>query len=196
MPDLLTLDLQEFFEASAARHKHLCPRQILGVRAGLVGARTLGLHVPRRDKRMLIIAETDGCFIDGLEVATGASCGHRTLRVEDYGKIAATFIDVKNNFTVRISPNVDLRHQARMYAPGEKRRYFAQLCAYQIMPDEELFRIQEVRLHRSVQSIISRAGFRVDCEICGEEIINERQVVHEGHVLCQSCAGEGYYSLQ
>ena len=195
MPDLLTLDLQKFLDASAARHNHLCPRQVLGVRAALSGAQTLGLRIPRRDKRLLIISETDGCFVDGLEVVTGTSCGHRTLRVEDYGKIAATFIDVRNDRAVRISLFVNLRHRAWQYSPGEKRRYFAQLGAYQVMPEEELFTKQEVKLHQSIKSILSRAGIRVDCEICGEEIVNERHVFQEGQILCRSCAGGGYYSL-
>lgn len=195
MPELLSIDLQGLFQASAARHKHLCPRQILGVRAAIFGARTLGLRVPRRDKRLLIISETDGCFVDGLEVVTGASCGHRTLRIEDYGKIAATFIDVKTEHAIRISPAVNLRDRAWHYAPGEKRHYFAQLCAYQIMPEDELFNLQHVRLRKSIKAILSRPGIRVDCEHCGEEIVNERQVYQEGRSLCRSCAGEGYYFL-
>jgi formylmethanofuran dehydrogenase subunit E len=115
------------------------------------------------------------------------------LRVEDYGKIAATFIDVKRDLAIRVSPFIDLRHRAWAYAPEEKRRYFAQLCAYQIMPEEALFEIQEVRLNRSIQSIISRPGIRIDCEECGEEIVNERQVIQDGRILCKSCAGERYY---
>jgi formylmethanofuran dehydrogenase subunit E len=196
MPDSLNLDLQNLYDASAARHRHLCPRQVLGVRTALAGARSLGLQVPRRDKRLLIISETDGCFIDGLEVATGVSCGRRTLRIEDYGKIAATFIDVRKDFAIRISPCADLRHRAWQYAPGEKRHYFAQLFAYQIMPEGELFTCEEVRLRQSIQAIVSRAGIRVDCEACGEEIVNERQVFKEGRIFCRSCAGEGYYSAQ
>jgi formylmethanofuran dehydrogenase subunit E len=196
MPDLLALDFQHFLDASAVRHKHLCPRQVLGVRAALVGTRNLDLKTPRRDKRLLIISETDGCFIDGLEAVTGASCGHRTLRIEDYGKIAATFIDVRNEQAVRVSPAINLRHRAWEYAPGEKRRYFAQLIAYQAMPDEELFTVQNVRLLQSIQSLISRAGVRVDCELCGEEIINEREIYQEGKILCKGCAGDGYYTLK
>jgi formylmethanofuran dehydrogenase subunit E len=75
--------LFERLEESAARHSHLCPRQVLGVRIGLVGAAALGIDAPRLDKRLLVILETDGCFADGVEVTTGCSVGHRTLRVED-----------------------------------------------------------------------------------------------------------------
>jgi len=49
------LSLNEILEISAARHNHLCPRQVLGVRIGLAGAQALGLEIPRSDKRLIVI---------------------------------------------------------------------------------------------------------------------------------------------
>jgi formylmethanofuran dehydrogenase subunit E len=187
------LSLQHVLEQSAARHSHLCPRQVLGARIGLAGAATLNLEVPREDKCLLIIIETDGCFADGIEAATGCTIGHRTLRVEDYGKIAATFVDVKTGQAVRVAPRLDVRERAYACASDERRHYFAQLKAYQVMPDHELLSIQRVQLTTPVEAIVSRAGVRVNCDICGEEIINEREVEHAGMRLCRSCAGQGYY---
>ncbi len=188
-------DIQALLQLSAARHSHLCPRQVLGVRIGLAGAAALGLDVPRKDKRLLVILETDGCFADGVEVATGATVGHRTLRVEDLGKIAATFIDVKSGRAVRVAPRLDVRRRALAYAPEERRHYFAQLKAYQIMPDPELLMLQDVELITPVEAIVSRPVIRTNCQICGEEIINEREIHRDGQVLCRTCAGEGYYRL-
>lgn len=186
-------DLQVFLERSAARHSHLCPRQVLGVRIGLAGAATLGMELPRRDKRLLVIVETDGCFVDGVEVATGCSVGHRTLRVADYGKIAATFVQVETGLAVRVSPQPDVRQRAWKAAPGEKRRYFAQLNAYQHMTADELLSIDKVVLRRSLAEIISRPGLRVPCDGCGEEIINAREIYRDGLCLCRACAGPVYY---
>jgi formylmethanofuran dehydrogenase subunit E len=185
--------INHLLEISSARHSHLCPRQVLGVRMGLAGASALGLDVPRGDKRLLVILETDGCFADGIEAATGCAVGHRTLRVEDYGKIAATFVDVETEQTLRIAPQPDARQKALTYAPGESRHYFAQLQAYQTMPDDELLNFQQVHLTIPVKAIISRAGVRVNCEMCGEEIINEREVFSNGRILCRACAFHGYY---
>ncbi|MCZ7672117.1 MAG: formylmethanofuran dehydrogenase subunit E family protein [Chloroflexi bacterium] len=39
--------------------------------------------------------ETDGCGADGVAVAADCHVGRRTLRVVDYGKMAATFVDVQ-----------------------------------------------------------------------------------------------------
>lgn len=185
--------LQALLQQSSARHSHLCPRQVLGVRVGLAGAAALGLDAPREDKRLLVIVETDGCFVDGVEVATGATVGHRTLRVEDYGKIAATFIHVKTEKAVRVAPQLNVRQKAYTYAPYEKRHYFAQLHGYQLMPDDELLDVHPVRLAAPVGDIISRAGVRVNCALCGEEIINEREQMVEGRLLCRACAGPAYY---
>jgi formylmethanofuran dehydrogenase subunit E len=188
-------DLQAILAESSARHSHLCPRQVLGARIGIAGAAALGLEIPRNDKRLLVIVETDGCFADGVEVATGCTMGHRTLRMEDYGKIAATFVDVKTDRAVRVAPRLDVRERAYAYAPEERRHYFAQLQGYQIMPDEELLFIQEVALKTPAAEIVSRPVVRTNCDRCGEEIINEREVRRDGQVLCRACAEGGYYEL-
>jgi len=188
-----THDLSVILAASSARHSHLCPRQVLGARIGLAGAAALGLDIPRTDKRLLIFVESDGCFADGVEVATGCTLGHRTLRLEDYGKIAAVFVDVTTEQAVRVAPRLDVRERACIYAPDERRHYFAQLHAYQIMPDDELLSLQPVALTTPVAQIVSRPIVRTNCQRCGEEIINEREVVAHGQTLCRSCAGRAYY---
>ncbi len=186
-------NLSKLLEQSSSRHSHLCPRQVLGVRMGLAGLDVLGVKAPITKLTALVIVETDSCFADGIEVSTGATVGHRTLRVNDMGKIAATFVNVKTRRAVRISPALDVRQRAPIYAPHEKRRYFAQLEGYQVMPEEELFRFQEVILQPSLSVILSQPGMLVKCDNCGEEIINEREVVVDGTVLCRTCASQGYY---
>jgi formylmethanofuran dehydrogenase subunit E len=200
----MTTDLKAILERSSSWHKHLCPRQVLGARMGLAGAAALGLagaadydlEMPRRDKRLLVIVETDGCFSSGVEAATGCSVRHRTLRVIDYGKIAATFVDVKTATAVRVAPQLDVRQKAYTYAPDEKKHYFAQLIGYQHMPDAELFTIQPVRLNTDVSQLVSRAGVRVNCAGCGEEIINEREIMRGERPFCTACAGLAYYTAE
>jgi formylmethanofuran dehydrogenase subunit E len=186
-------DLEAILAVSTAHHDHLCPRQILGARLGLAGMAALGIQTEKIDKRTLIIAETDGCFIDGLEAATGASVGHRTLRIEDYGKIGATFIDVRTGRAIRLAPLSGIRARAASLIPDARSRYHAQLDAYQIMPDDEMFSVSAVELTTPVQTLISRPGVRVNCDICGEEIINQREILRNDLTLCCTCAGGGYY---
>jgi formylmethanofuran dehydrogenase subunit E len=189
----MTNEFSELLKRSSARHDHLCPRQVLGVRMGLAGMKAIGLDIPIQKKSALVIIETDGCFADGVEVATGATVGHRTLRIVDLGKIAATFANVKSGLTVRLAPRPDVRQHALEYAPDVKKKYYAQLKGYQVMPEAELFTYKEVLLDPPLQAIISRPGLRAKCTRCGEEIINERQVFVEGKILCRTCAGGSYY---
>jgi formylmethanofuran dehydrogenase subunit E len=188
--------LSDLLQKSSARHSHLCPRQVLGVRIGLAGLEALGLESPVDKNTALIIVESDGCFADGIEVSTGATIGHRTLHMNDYGKMAATFADVKTKRVIRVSPALDIRARAVAYAPDEPRHYFVQLHAYQVMPQAELLRTQEVVLNPSLEELISKPMVRVNCDYCGEEIINEREVNLDEVTLCQTCANNGYYLIK
>lgn len=192
----MTSHLAELLKQSSARHSHLCPRQVLGVRMGLAGLKALGIEAPIKKQIGLVIVETDGCFADGVQVATGAAVGHRTLRVHDLGKIAATIVNVQTGQAIRFSPQPDVRERAVFYAPDLKSRYSIQLHGYQSMPEGELLRFQKVSLQPSLAEIISKPNVRVKCSGCGEEIINERQVKVGNAVLCRACAGMGYYRLQ
>lgn len=185
--------------ASAERHRHLCPRQVLGIRMGLFGLRQLGLldeegHLfENQRKRLLTIMETDGCGADGVAVAVDCHVGRRTLRIVDYGKMAATFADTMTKKAVRVTPAASAREMAAVYAPDASSRWHAYLEAYQVMPDDVLLEWQPVQLSPSVDELISRPGLRAACEQCGEEIINEREVLRNGRILCRSCAGDCYY---
>jgi formylmethanofuran dehydrogenase subunit E len=173
-------------------HKHLCPRQVLGVRMGLYAGKLLRLDLPRDDKQLHVFVETDGCFVDGISVATGCSIGHRTLRLMDYGKVAATFVDTKTKQAIRIWPHSQSRPRALTYAPKAPNRWRAQLDAYQVMPESELLSSCDVELLASLEYLIGRPGIRANCLACGEEILNQREVIREGKVMCQSCADGGY----
>lgn len=188
--------LSVLLEISSHDHFHLCPRQILGVRIGLKGLCSLQLKPNQGSKRLLVITETDGCFADGLTAATQCTVGHRTLRVEDYGKTAATFVDTQTGNSVRIAPIANLRERAQNFVPEEPRHYFAQMTAYLIMPDKEMMQVQPVMLNVPIERIVSRPGIRANCEVCGEEIMNEREIQVHGSALCRACIGESYYHLQ
>jgi formylmethanofuran dehydrogenase subunit E len=187
--------LHELLDYTATRHRHLCPRQVLGVRMGLLAGEILNLDLPQTDKRLLTIVETDGCASDGIAVATNCWVGRRTLRVEDYGKVAATFVDTLTGCTIRIVPCREARALARDYAPEARNNWEAQLLGYQRMPAHALLAVQSVKLKTPIDRIISRPGRKAMCDQCGEEIINEREVIQKGLVLCRACAGGAYYTL-
>ncbi len=191
-PNLPNAQLNAILEQTAAKHRHICPRQILGARMGLLAGQALGLELPRSDKRLLILTETDGCFADGLSVATGCWLGRRTMRLMDHGKVAATFVDTHSSQAVRIAPHGQARANARAGFP-HLGKWSAYLEGYKVLPDADLLVMQSVQLTFSLEQMISHAGARVTCEVCFEEILNGREVMLEGKVLCLSCAGDSYW---
>lgn len=94
---------------------------------------------------------------------------------------------------MRLCPSPHARELALTYAPEAKNRWEGYLLGYQRLPDEELFNFQQVQINVPVSQIIRRAGARVICDQCGEEIINEREVVQGAKRFCRACAGHGYY---
>lgn len=191
---MLTIpNLDDLLQASAMYHHKICPRQVLGVRIGIWAGRLLEIPLPQSEKRLLAIAETDGCFVDGLSAATGCYVGRRTLRIEDYGKTAVTFVDTLTEQAIRIAPQPNVRELAWDYAPSARNKWEAQLIGYRHIPDDLLLRWQWVELTVPVKQIVGQIGKRVSCEICGEEIINQREAIREGTIICKPCAGESYF---
>jgi formylmethanofuran dehydrogenase subunit E len=187
-------NLQSFLELAAQRHRnHLCPRQVLGVRMGMYAGEWLGIELPQTDKRVFCFVETDGCMTDGIAVATGCWWGSRTMRLMDYGKTAATFIDTQTKNAVRITPTLTARQRANTYVPDAPDKWHAQVGAYQVMPTDELLYAQSIQLTVDLQNIISKHGMRVVCDNCGEDIINERFVERDGQRWCRACAEGAYY---
>ncbi|MDE3102719.1 MAG: TraR/DksA C4-type zinc finger protein [Chloroflexota bacterium] len=160
---------------------------------GLHAGELLGLELPRTDKRLFALVETDGCLADAVSVATGCALGHRTLRLVDRGKIAATFVDTATGAAVRVWPDAGARSRARELVPAAHDRWHAQLEGYQVMLVSELLRSEPVRLTIDLDAIRSRPGRRVACAGCGEEVINEREVVASGRSYCRDCAGDAYF---
>jgi len=149
--------------------------------------------LPSTGKRLITLMETDGCAADGVSVATGCTVGNRRLRILDFGKVAATFVDKVSDHAVRIVPRNDIREVAQKQNLDALSRWHAQLDAYQVMDDSTLLEVQPVELSISLEKLLSKPDSKVNCDTCGEEIINQREVIFGEMVLCRSCAGQGYY---
>lgn len=161
----------------------------MGIRAGL----ELGFELPQTDKVLIAFVETEGCTADGIGVATGCWVGRRTMFIIDHGKVAATFVDSRSGRAVRIVPHPDARSRTMVYAPQIADPWNRQLAAYQVMPDDELLKVEAVRLTLDLAALISDPGRRAICDECGEEINNGREVALDGRVLCRACAGQAYF---
>ncbi len=188
--------LEEYLTVAAERHKHLCPGQVLGVRMAMLGLASLGIADPEANARYLVtFVEIDRCATDAVSVVTGCSLGRRSLKYVDYGKVAATFVDLKTGAAVRVSARDDSRLKAKSMFPGIAQPHRQQLEAYKVMDDGDLFTVQKVTVQVAPEDLPGGPRSRVACDSCGEGINNGREVRREGRVLCRACAGEAYYKI-
>ncbi len=188
-------DFGFLLEESLRIHGHLCPGQVLGVKMSMLGLRKIGITDPKgRDRKNLIVfVEMDRCATDAVQSVTGCSLGHRTMKFMDYGKMAVTFMNLKTGRAVRVIAKEEARQKAKNYFPRIENKYSAQLEAYKIMPDEELFAVMEVNVKINPEDMPGRPLRRIRCDACGEYVQDLREVYRGGKVLCTPCAGSGYY---
>lgn len=187
--------LDEYLADAAAAHGHLCAGQVLGVRMAMLGLAELGIEDPRgKDrKRLVTFVEIDRCATDAIAVVTGCRLGKRALKFRDWGKVAATFVDLAGDKAVRISARESSKQLARSMHPEIENKNQQQMLAYREMSDSDLFDVQWVRVHVGPEEMPGYKGERVVCEKCGEGINFRKEVLRDGKILCRACAGERYY---
>lgn len=188
--------LDEYVVLAEQAHGHMCAGQILGLRLAMYGMKLLGLEDPagRDRKRLVTFVEIDRCATDAVPIVTGCRLGKRALKFRDFGKVAATFCDVKEDRAVRVVARETSKQRARELYPDITDKNQQQMRAYREMPDEDLFSIQWVRVALGPEEFPGYKGKRCTCEVCGEGINFKREVLRDGRVLCKACAGERYYT--
>ncbi len=194
-------DLMNNFEMllseSAAIHGHLCPGQVLGVRMSLLGLKSIDVDDPKgRDRKsVMVFVEMDRCATDAVQSVTGCSLGKRTMKFMDYGKMAATFLNLGTGKAVRIVAREEARSRARECFPEVTDPYAAQLEAYKILPDADLFSAAAVHVAVRSEDMPGRPLSRVQCARCGEYVQDKREKKIDGDILCRPCAQGGYYHI-
>ena len=186
--------LDDLLADAAAMHRGcVCPGQMLGVRMAMLGCQLLGIDEPTQGKRLIVYVEIDRCMADAIAAVTGCRLGKRTLKHMDYGKCACTFVDTLTGRAFRVVARDDVRDHAWRYAPLALDKNAAQCEAYKVMPDDELFAVQEVLIDIPDHDRPGRPISRVVCAICDEGINDRREVQQNGQVLCRACAQGAYY---
>ncbi len=188
--------LEEYLDLAARSHGHMCPGQVLGVRMAMLGLRQLGIDDPlKHRKSLLTFVEIDRCATDAVSLVTGCRLGKRSLKFLDYGKVAATFVDLETRRAVRVVARDDARQKARQMFGSFSDPHKQQLEAYKVMDDEELFATQRVRVKLREEDLPGRPRSRVTCNQCGEGVNDGRENYLNGRILCRNCAGESYYEV-
>src|SRR6267143_5746130 len=128
--------LDEYLHDAEQAHGHLCAGQILGVRIAMLGLEKLGIEDPRgKDrKRLVTFIEIDRCATDAIAVVTGCRLGKRALKFRDWGKMAATFVDLSTGKAIRIAARESSKALARTMHPELATKNEQQMLAYREMP--------------------------------------------------------------
>lgn len=200
--------IDELLEEAERAHGHLCAGQILGVRMAMLGCKLLGIDDPRGlrgaadRKRLVTFVEIDRCATDAIAVVTGCRLGKRALKFRDWGKMAASFVDlgrparpelglteaIEGGRAVRIAALESSKDRAREMYPEIDNKNAQQMKAYREMPDDQLFSIEWVRIPLEPREMPGYKAGRIVCAQCGEGINFDRQVLRDDHMLCRGCA--------
>src|SRR5512135_2075575 len=127
----------EYLIDAEQAHGHLCAGQVLGVRLAMLGLQKLGIEDPRgKDrKRLVTFVEIDRCATDAIGVVTGCRLGKRALKFRDWGKVAATFVDVSSGRAFRIAARESSKALAKSLHPELESKNQQQMAAYREMKD-------------------------------------------------------------
>ena len=188
--------LDDYLREAEQAHGHLCAGQVLGVRMAMFGLQKLGIddpHSRENRKRLVTFVEIDRCATDAVAVVTGCRLGKRALKFRDWGKVAATFVDVESGRAIRVAAKESSKALARTLHPELADKNQQQMLAYREISNDDLFTTQWVRVELPPEEFPGYKGERVVCDSCGEGINFRREVRRQGKVLCRACAGESYY---
>ncbi len=187
--------MREYEQLAVAAHGHLCAGQILGLRMAIYAMELLAIDDPegRDRKRVLTYVEIDRCATDAIPVVTSCRLGKRALKFRDFGKMAATFCDLRDGRAVRVAARESAKTRAAELFPAIENKNAQQMEAYRTMSADELFDTQWVRVSYAAEDFPGYKGAPRSCAECGESISFERHVIRGNKTLCRSCAGECYY---
>ncbi|MCG9967401.1 FmdE family protein [Pelotomaculum terephthalicicum JT] len=179
MTDLFEEDLKKAREF----HGHVCTGIVFGVRMARAGLNYLGIEDPAENKDFIVFVEVDRCLADAVQSVTGCSLGKRRLKWLDYGKMAASFIDMNTGKGVRIA--VDAKQNAPEDADP--------VSYWKKFSDEQMFTMEPITVALKPGDLPGRPTAKTICENCQEKIMDGRDMLKDGKVLCKACANGAYY---
>lgn len=187
-------DINPYLNKGREFHGDVCAGIVMGTRIALAGLRELGMNPDERNRDLVVYVEIDRCMADAVQAVTGITMGHRTLKFKDYGKFAATFMDLSNGKAVRVSAVDNPQPPQSDQKSDVERPDMNQMVEKLInVPEEELILIEEVEVDIGEHDIPGFPKFRAYCEECGDRVLDRREVIVDGRTLCKACAEGSYY---
>ena len=193
------MDRTETYRQVVAFHRHECPGAALGLRVAEAALARVG--VAAGDPALLVVAETDTCAVDALQVLTGCTVGKRNLVLDDTGRRVFTFWAPGRDRGLRIRAKAgsiafrdkEVQRLADRIEHGEatveEQARFAEVQADRTarileMPEEDILAVDEVPGPIPVRKLVAAVEPCVDC---GEPTSVETLHDHRGRMVCPAC---------
>ena len=192
MSDLKQLNRRKKWLREAVRyHGHVCMGQVLGVLIAEKGMELIGTSDPHE---MIVIAENDRCIADALQIITGTRLGRRSFKLRDYGKMAATFYNTQTRKAYRVWVSSNITGGRDYFALPEKER---KKMLMNVLKSDigKTLRSMPVVVSFSENELPGKPKIRVECDKCGERVMDGKHVVKNGKKLCISCTNGAYYKM-
>ena len=163
-------------------HGDICGGIRTGTRMTMCGLRHLGIDDPKGadSKKLLVFVEIDRCATDAIMALTGCRPGKRTMKIKDYGKMAATFVNLESGKAVRVASvrkkDVEVDHAKAA--------------------DEELFSVTMVKALLKPEDLPGKPLNECLCARCGETVLDGREIESAGEKLCKPCFDNANYYIQ
>lgn len=206
-------DLKGLLKKTAELHGHICSHSVYGVKAGYYAMKKLAVSNTGMEE-VIAILETNNCFSDGIQMATGCTFGNNALIFNDIGKTAVTVINRRNKESIRLVLNKDFWDSRKEVYPqvfdfferivtrrqkvsaSEKQKFFKlteKMALSELkVPETEMFDIESKKIEPPKYAPIYDS---VICSICGERIMESRARIKEGKPVCITCSGEWYFYM-
>lgn len=173
---------REWLEKCRDYHGHLCMGQALGARIGIKG---MELIAPERPRDVIVFVENDRCVADAVLVVSGTRVGRRTLKMRDYGRMAATFWNPATDVAWRVRAQYD---GPKVEGGEDALRELMEL------PDEAMVRWERVTVDLPESEMPGHPKRVVPCSVCGERVFDSKDITGpDGEPVCGACANGPYY---
>jgi formylmethanofuran dehydrogenase subunit E len=166
-----------------AFHGHLCGGQIVGTRIARYALDYFGAYDSDEKPDLVAFVEADRCLADAISSVSRLTLGKRRLKWMDYGKMAATFYNVKTGEALRVH-TADIR-------PGDDVE--DKVAFFEALSDDELIIAEKVEVHIGPGDLPGKPVQTYTCTACKEKVHDGREVMRDGLPYCKACAGEPVY---
>lgn len=190
-----------WWEKAVDFHGHTCPGLAIGYRASMEALEKLNQE-RSQDEELVAIVENDACGVDAVQVITGCTFGKGNFFYRDVGKQAFTFAvrgrdeGIRTGLKYGVMDNLapqgwkELREKVFKGEAGEEEREQFNQLHHQMtqrlleVPLEEIMDVERTAVELPEKARIYQT---VQCQCCGEGVMEPRTQVEGGSYYCLDC---------